>query len=142
MSRYSKRFIVIVISCVLLYYSVAWAVLRCPHEQYDSNHEVAIHIDEKTRLNTLGYTATSPVSLNFQCAGHDYDTELMASSLSPSQSDSTAKVAFRVSGLPGLRTLSGSGESDLWLRAVFENPSSLTFLTGLPRYLSISVFRV
>ena len=141
MSRYFKSLIVIVISFVLLYYSIAWAVLRCPHEQYDSNHEVSIHTDE-TSLNTLGYTRTSPVPLNFQCAGPDYHTELMASSLSPSQFDPSAEIAFRVNGLPALRTLSGSGESDLWLRAVFENPSSLTFLTGLPRYLSISVFRV
>ena len=141
MSRYFKSLIVIVISFVLLYYSVAWAVLRCPHEQHDSSQEVAIHVDE-TNFSTIAHMLRASVLLNFECPGPDYHIELMASSLSPSQLDPTAGLAFHATGILTLNTLSGTGDRDLWLRAVFENPSALPFLSGLPRYLSLAIFRI
>jgi hypothetical protein len=133
MRRSIKSILVILIAFVLLYYSVAWAVLRCAHEEYDSSQDVA----------PLGYTPSAPIPLNFDCGGPNYHTELLAASLCLSQLERlTAAIVFRVNAFLTLRTFSRSGEGDLWLRAVFESPSALSFLTGLPRYLSISVLRV
>jgi hypothetical protein len=140
MKRRINHVIVIVISFVLLYYSVAWVVLRCAHEEYDPSQDISIFSNEIS-LNTLSYTPTTPLPQNFECGSPDYRTEFMASSLPP-QFDPTAEMVSHVKGILTVRTSSGSGESGLWLRAVFKNPSAVPFLTGLPRYLSLSIFRV
>ena len=126
MKRYVKSILVTLTAFVLLYYSVAWAVLRCAHEEYDSSQEVA----------TLGYTPSAPIPLNFECGGPNYHTEMVATSLSPPQLERlTASFIFRLKASLTLPRFSTNGWGDLWLRAVFENLSSLSFLTGLPRYL-------
>ena len=92
---------------------------------------------------TLDYTLSAPTPLNFECGGPNYHTELLATSLSRPQFERpTAAIIFRVNASLTLPTFSRSGRGDLWLRAVFENLSSLSFLTDLPRYLSISILRV
>jgi hypothetical protein len=42
MSRFLKSLIVSLISFVLLYYSAAWAVLKCLHDDDDANSAVAL----------------------------------------------------------------------------------------------------
>jgi hypothetical protein len=51
-----KSLFAIVVAFALLYYGIAWAVLRCSHDGNDSDQEVAL-------LNG------NPVDLNFECIG-------------------------------------------------------------------------
>ena len=37
---------VLALSFVLLYYSAAWAVLRCAHEEHDAREEACVHAGE------------------------------------------------------------------------------------------------
>jgi hypothetical protein len=125
-----KSLVAMVVAFVLLYYSVAWAVLRCSHDGDDSDHEVAL-------LNG------DPVHLNLECVGPDYHTESMAGSSSPSQFDRLMpEVTRHVNDFLTLQTGSGDAASDVWLRAVFETSPSLAFLIGLPSYLFLSILRI
>ena len=131
MSRYFfKGLVAIVVSFVLLYYSVAWAVLACSHHEEDPGHEIAL-VD--------GYG----VSLNLECIDSDYHTELMAGSSSPSELHRLKlDIAPNANGFLTHRTVSGQGAGDVWLRAVFEILSPLSFPIGSPRYLSLSTLRI
>ena len=122
--------VVIAISFMLLYYSIAWAVLRCSHDGDDSDHEVAL-------LNG------DPVHLDFECVGPNFHTESMAEASSPPQRDHLMlDISPHVNDFLTLQTGSGDAASDVWLRAVFEASPSLAFLIGLPSYLFLSVLRI
>jgi hypothetical protein len=124
-----KRLVVTVVSFVLLYYSTAWAVLRCFHEAYDSDHEIEILYDASAQMN-------------FECIGPDYHLETMAGSSAPTQLHRLiADFTPHVNDVLILRSLSDNRESDVWLRAVFERLSPSAFLIPIPLYLSISVLR-
>ena len=119
--------VAIAVSFVLLYYSVAWAVLRCAHD--DSDYEVAL-------------TSGGPVHLNLECVGPDYHIELIAGSSSPSELDRLMpQVTRHVNDFLTLQARFGDAAIDLWLRAVFDRSRSLGFLVGLPPYLFLSVLR-
>lgn len=120
----------IVVSFVLLYYSVAWAVLGCSHDEEDPGHEIAL-VD--------GHAGP----LNLECVGSDYHTELMAGSSSRSELHRLKlDIAPDANGFLTCRTVSGQGAGDVWRRAAFEILSPLSFPIGLPRYLSLSTLRI
>ena len=126
--HFLKISIVMIISFVLLYYSVSWAVLRCSHD--DSEQEIV-------ELNA------DPVHPSLECAGPDYHTESIAGSSSPSQLDRLmSKVARHVNDLLTLRIGSGDAAGDVWLRAVFEAQRARAFRIGLPSYLFLSILRI
>jgi hypothetical protein len=125
-----KSLAAMVVAFVLLYYSVAWAVLRCSHDGDDSDHEVAL-------LNG------DPVHLDLECVGPNFHTESMAEASSPPQRDHLMlDITPHVNDFLTLQTGSGDAASDVWLRAVFEASPSLAFLIGLPSYLFLSVLRI
>lgn len=140
MNRYLfKSLVAIVVSFVLLYYSVAWAVLRCSHDEDQSAQEVVLDNDDAD-IKDFHYASSNPVPLNLECVGADYHTEFMAESLSPSELHRlTLGIAPDVNGFLTYQTVSGH---NVWLRAVFESLSSLSFPIGLPRYLSLSILRI
>ena len=128
--RLLKSLVAMVVAFVLLYYSIAWAVLRCSHDGDDSDYEVAL-------LNG------DPVHLDFECLGPNFHTEAMAEASSPPQLDRLMPEVTRyVNDFLTLQTRSGDAASDVWLRAVFELSPSLAFLIGLPSYLFFSVLRI
>jgi hypothetical protein len=130
MIHVTKIFIAITVSLLLLYYSAAWAVLRCSHEGNDLDHEVAL-------------ISGDPVHLNLECVGPDYHIELMAGSSSSSELDRLIPEVTRyVNNFLTLQTRSGDTASNVWLRAVFDMPPSPAFLIGLPSYLFLSVLRI
>jgi hypothetical protein len=130
MGRLNKIFVVMIVAPVLLYYGVAWAVLRCSHDADDSDHEVAL-------LNG------DPVHLDLECVGPNLHTESMAEASSPPQRDRLMlDITPYVNDFLTLRTVTGDAASDVWLRAVFEMSRSLAFLIGPPSYLFLSILRI
>ena len=130
MSNRFVKILAVVISSTLLYYSVAWAVLRCCHDADDSKQEIALFNG-------------NPVHLDFECVGPNFHTEAMLeTSSSPQLSRLMPEVTRYVNDFFTLQTRPGEAESDIWLRAVFERSPSLAFLVGLPSYLFLSVLRI
>ena len=126
--HFLKISVVMVISFVLLYYSVSWAVLRCSHD--DSEQEIV-------ELNA------DPVHPGLECAGPDYHTESIAGSSSPSQLDRLmSKVARHVNDFLTLPIGSGDAPADVWLRAVFETHRACAFQVKLPSYVFLSILRI
>ena len=125
-----KRAVVTIVSFVLLYYSTAWAVLRCSHDGDDSDHEVALHNGD-------------PVHLDLECVCPNFHTEAMAEASSPPQRDRlTLDINSHFNDFLTLQTATGNAATDFWLRAVFERSRSLAFLIGLPSYLFLSILRI
>jgi hypothetical protein len=125
-----KSLFAMVVAFVLLYYSVAWAVLRCCHDGDDSDQEIAL-------LNG------NPVHLDFECVNPNFHTEAMLeTSSSPQLGRLMPEVTRYVNDFFILQTRPGEAASDIWLRAVFERSPSLAFLIGLPSYLFLSVLRI
>jgi hypothetical protein len=128
--HFLKSLVAVVVAFVLLYYSIAWAVLRCSHDGDDSNQEVAL-------LNG------DPVHLDFECVGPNFHTESMAEASPPPQRDHLMlDITPHVNDFLTLQTRSANAASDVWLRAVFEASPSLAFPIGLPSYLFLSVLRI
>jgi hypothetical protein len=129
MGRFNKIFVVMIVAPVLLYYSVAWAVLRCSHDEEHSDHAGSM-------------ISGDPVHLDFECVGPNVHTETMAETSSPPQLDRLMpEVTRHVNNFLTLQSLLGAAATDFWLRAVFERSRSLGFLIGLPSYLFLTVLR-
>ena len=130
MSTRFVKILVVVISFTLLYYSVAWAVLRCCHDGDDSEQEIAL-------LNG------NPIQLDLECVGPNFHTEALAEASAPPQLGRWLPDVTRyVNDFFALQTRPGEAASDIWLRAVFERSPSFAFLIGLPSYLFFSVLRI
>jgi hypothetical protein len=129
MARRSIKYSVVsVVSFVLLYYSAAWAVLRCFHDEYNSDHKTEISYQNAPHVN-------------FECVEPDYHTEPLAGSAPLELHRFTADFTSHVDDLL-LRNPWGDGESAVWRRAVFQGSSPLSSLNSIPRYLSLSVLRI
>lgn len=129
-----KTSIVIVVSCVLLYYGIAWAVLRCCHDDTRSHQELALY-------NVDGDIKSLPngVDANIECVNPVYHTEWMTESPSPSRLDRlTPDATPHINDFSTLTTTKGYRASDLYLRAVFDGASPF----DSPRYLSLSILRI
>ncbi len=142
MSRFLKSLVVSLISLVLLYYSSAWAVLRCLHDDDDANSTVAL-FDTDVRGNDYYLSSPSAVESHLDCLSADYHTESLAGPASPPQLHRWAThISFHVTDFLSASSLAETWARDLWLRAVFERPPRLTFLVDSPLYLSLSILRV
>jgi hypothetical protein len=134
-------FLVSLISFVMLYYSVAWAVLRCVHSDAQENSQVI--------FSTAETLAGSPVaSLNhtheyLECVGSEYRTELLAGSSLPSGLMRQMRGVAAHGGDSSLSSIVPQSQAiNFWLSAVFKRLSSVSVLIHLPRYLSLSVLRL
>src|SRR5918996_2540017 len=77
--RSVKRTLLTAVSFALLYYNVAWAVLRCPHQE---NHEA-----QELAAYELG---SSHPDVNIDCTGPKYHTEFLAE---PSKNSGVIQLA-------------------------------------------------
>ena len=127
-----KISVLAIVSLGLIYYSVAWAVLKCFHDEDQSNQQVVLNNDQD-----FHYTSADPASLNLECVCPDYHTEVIAGSSSASQLDRPLHIA----GSPVSQTTAGDRVANTWLRAVFEGLSS-PFWGAVHRYLSLSTLRI
>jgi hypothetical protein len=138
----AKIFIALTVSFLLLYYSIAWAVLRCSHDAEYSDHAVAMEDVDATHKD-LHNASLNPVHLDLECVGPNFHTEAMAEASSPPQLDQLVPDRTpHVNDFLTVRNVTGDAATDIWLRAVFEMSPSLAFLFGLPSYLFLSILRI
>jgi hypothetical protein len=136
-----KTSVVMILSSLLLYYSVAWAVLRCFDHEDETGAQTAIS------AGGLHYADFAPSHVehpkaHIGCMGSNYHTETLAGSSSPSQ---LRTLTTNITQVTGFLALEGNGEvasEYLWLRALFDRASTVPFPTASPRYLSLSVLRI
>jgi len=143
MTRHLLRTVVaIAISIMLLYYSIAWAVLRCSHDPKHAGHEVALEDVDATRQG-FHHPSVDAVHLDLECVGPNFHTEAMAEASSPRQLDRlTPDITPHVNDFLALRDVTGDAATDIWLRTVLERSPSLAFLIDLPSYLFLSILRI
>lgn len=120
----------VAVSFALLYYSVSWAVLRCPHFDNPQVQEIAAYEAELAHYHA-----------NLDCAGPKYHTEFLAGPSSASELLRFTRYATHGTVFPGIPNLGLSRfESDSGITLSKVSPAYLPF--DLPRYLSLSVFRL
>jgi hypothetical protein len=135
--RQLKELTVIALSVVFVYYGVAWAVLKCFHE--DASSPIGAY-----SLDTeVGFLEPEHAPTNLECLGGTYRTESMAASSSTVRVfDRSAQSASNFNGFLTLQLATANLASDLWLRFVFERAVTSFVPIRLPRHLSLSVFRI
>jgi hypothetical protein len=139
--RRLKIFFATIISTVLVYYSVAWAVLRCFHDEDHSSTDTAVSVAGLHQSDFF----TSPLDrskADIGCKDWNYHTETLAGSSSPSQLRTLTTNIMQVTGFLALDDNAEVAIENLWLRALFDRASTLPFPTASPRYLSLSVLRI
>ena len=138
----AKSTICSLLALVLVYYSAAWAVLRCFHEE-DLVDREAVVSQVGTRATTVQQIPDGSAEADFHCMDSDYHNEILAAPVAPVElrllrSDFASPVSLS----PGSRSGGKFATSDLWLSALFDSDRALDHPTGLPRYLSLSVLRI
>lgn len=139
--RFVKTSVIMIFSSLLLYYSVAWAVLRCFHDEDESGTETTVLADASQQRHFVpAHTEHSKADIG--CMGANFHTETLAGSSSPPQVRTLTTNITQVIGFLGLEGNAEVAIENLWLRALFNRGSSLPFPTASPRYLSLSVLRI
>lgn len=142
MGKFLKCLLVSVLSCVLFYYSAAWAVLRCSHDNHDTNSVVALF---DTDVHGDDYHLVSPgaVESHLDCLRAYFHTESLAGPSPPPQLHRLAThINSHLADFFSSESLAEAWARALWLRAVFEKPPRLSFFVSPPLYLSLSILRV
>ena len=138
--RFIKTSVIATISLVLLYYSVAWAVLRCPHQENHSDQEAALY-DSSSHAADISISFEEHQA-NIDCTGPKYHTEWLVGSSGPSEILClTGDFGPYVDAFPAFPRVVRGQLADVWLRALFDKGSSSTIQIHLLRYLSLSVLR-
>lgn len=125
-----KRTALLGISLALLYYSVAWAVLRCPHQENHQGHEIAVYEPGPSHRH-----------VNLDCTGPRYHTEFLAG---PSTNSELLRLTRGVAShgiFVGFSGFALNQIEDVWRIALSDQVSSAALPFDLPRYLSLSVLR-
>jgi hypothetical protein len=125
--KFFKKMAVAAVGVVLIYYNVAWAVLRCPHQENQSQ-EIAVYDPDSWHRH-----------VNIDCTGPEYHTEFLAGpSTNAELLQLTRDVAF--DSFFGLSGHARAGSASLLVLS--EELSSAALPVGPPRYISLSVFRL
>lgn len=141
-SRYLKMFVATFLASVLLYYSAAWAVLRCCHEDELSSVEAGLSEYELHDGHSSHLSRPSPAATEIDCLVFEYHTEILTVPASPPQFHRvTAAVTPYSNSFFVLKSLPDSHSRNL-LRNVFTRGSPLSELSDLPLYLSLSSLRI
>jgi hypothetical protein len=127
------------IALVLVYYSVAWAVLRCCHDE-DFAHTDGAVADASGRTGGSSYSFERQGGEHLDCMGSDYHTETLGGfSDSLQQRHFSTDIGSRVTdSLYGSETAESRNH---WLRALFDG-SARAHPIDPPRYLALSVLRI
>jgi hypothetical protein len=140
--RRLKRIIVSAFSFVLLYYSVAWAVLNCFDGEDQFHHGIVAS-------NVGSYNPPEQVSFSgrernlIDCAPPEYHVETLAAPVSPallvrSPADSRSHSADFLGG----NFLAGAAARGFGFSYSFQRTSTPSQLSDVPLYLSLAVFRI
>jgi hypothetical protein len=136
--HYMKTAVVSLLSFILLYYSVAWVVLSCFHEDDNAHHPAIVSVTDALDGNSY-LPSPGRDHVNVDCLDSDFHTESLAGGSASSQL--TVRVGRAASqGMDDLTlALAAAQARRLWLKAVLDR---FPFLIDLPRYLSLSVLRI
>ena len=137
-----KSLVVSFVSLVLLYYSAAWAVLRCLHD--DDHSDLSVTLSEngaRPEDSYVPFPIDAPASLD--CIGYDYHAESLAGPSSSSQLPCwAARIISHVTDFAILDGIATGGARGLSIRAVFDGFAFPVFFIDSRRYLSLSVLRI
>jgi hypothetical protein len=126
---------------VLVYYSAAWAVLGCLHDEDFANTPAA----PSAAVSGAAWhqdLANSPQTY-FDCMGADYHTEVLAGVSAPVELRlSKSDLVTHSFALAPARSAGESRIGSLWLSALFDDWPVHSSGVGLPLYLSVSVLRI
>jgi hypothetical protein len=129
------------IALVLVYYSAAWAVLRCCHDEDFAHTEAAVS-DASAHSVGSSHSFPSQDGARLDCMGSDYNTEALAGYSDPlPRRLLSSDIASLVTDLSVLHGTGTAKSGNLWLRALFDG-SALAYPIDPPRYLSLSVLRI
>ena len=127
------------ITLVLVYYSVAWAVVGCLHDEDFANIPTAASgVSDAAWRQDLA----NPSQAYFDCMGGDYQTEVLGGVSAP--------VELRLSKselvYPSVHLTTSRSVRDriwnLWLRGLFDDVAMHRSRIAFLLYLSISVLRI
>ena len=138
--HFVKTSVVMILSSVLLYYSVAWVVLRCFHDIDETGTETAV--SDSLHQRHFASSHVQHPNADIDCMGLNYHTETLAGSSAPLQVRSLTAMTSQVPGSFAVHNIGELAVENRWLRALSDRGSTLTFPTDLPRYLSVSALRI
>jgi len=140
--RFLKSSVVSFVSFVLLYYSAAWAVLRCLHDE--DHPALPVEIIETGACAEVSYAQfPNRGPENLECMGFNYHAEsLGGSSSSPQLPRWAARIISHVTDFSILDGIAAGSTRGLSLRDVLDQFANPVFFLDLPRYLSLSVLRI
>ena len=128
------------VSVVLLYYNIAWAVLRCPHQENHSDLGVVVY-DSVAHAAEIAFAHLDRNQANLDCTGQKYHTESLAG---PSGTSEILRLAGGVAShanLPlALPIVAKKSAQEIRLKAFLAKGFSPDF--DLPQYLSFLVLRL
>jgi hypothetical protein len=137
-----KTSVVAIVSLVLLYYSVAWAVLRCFHDEHQINSEVILS-DVDRHDKDFFLSSPSHAHAYLDCMGPEYHIESLAESSSLSKLQRlTVNITSHGNEFLRWQNVAEEHATVLWLRALFDRVSPPIWPFQSPRYLSLSTLRI
>ena len=136
-----KTFISSFIALVLVYYSVAWAMLSCAHDEDFAITEVFVS-DAGARDAGFYQSLAGQAQSHLDCMESDYHTETLAGFSDPlPQRLLSTDIASHITDLSILHGVGTAQSGNYWRRALFDG-SARAHPIGSPRYLSLSVLRI
>ncbi len=134
-ARFIKTFAATLVSLTLAYYSVAWAVLQCFHEEDDSFQSAISDVESHTTYHDVALDHSSP---NLECPDPACVIESMADSSSQSRSiNITGEVHVSSADSFAMRSTAGDKKSVQWRRSIFDRSRDV-----VPIYLALSILRI
>jgi hypothetical protein len=140
--QHVKAFLATFLASMLLYYSAAWAVLRCCHDEERASLEESVSKDHShDGLHShLSWPSHAPRQID--CPDFGYQTEVLAGPASPPQFHwVTAAVATYANDFFVLKSLADGHRKNL-LRNVFTRGLPPAEPVDRPLYLFLSSFRI
>ncbi len=139
---YLKAFLATFLASMLLYYSAAWALLRCCHEDDPASVEQTMSADDLHDGFHSRFSRPSHAPSQIDCVDFEYQTEVLASPASPPQFHrATAALTPYANDFFVLKSLADGHRKNL-LRNVFTSGSPPAEPLDPPLYLSLSTLRI
>lgn len=133
-ARFFKTFAATLLSLTLAYYSVAWAVLQCLHEEDDSYQGAVSDVESHTTYHDLALDHSSP---NLECPGPACIIESMDSSSQSRSINLTGEIRLNFADSSVMRSAAGDEKSVHWRRSIFDRSPDV-----VPIYLALSILRI
>ena len=134
-----KRIWILILSFLLLYGGVAWAIEACLQDDRHIDHAPSGHHSNLQVLESHD-DSRNPSAPAIHCAPVSQPVGPAARVASPEIPRSNQSVALHADLLPG--ALSAAFEKDLWLEALFRRLITFSLPGDLARHLFLSVLQI